>query len=102
MTKWKQIAVTAVALATTLSALSVDAIAGTPDDTKITADVLGAMAQHRDLGPPNQIYVTTHNHVVYLSGTAYNRLSVDNAIAIARAVPGVTRVVCTVGVGAGG
>jgi len=102
MTKWKHLAVMAAALATTLSAWSVDAIAGNPDDTKITADVQGAFSQHRELGPPNQIYVTTHNHVVYLSGTAYNRLSVDNAIAIARAIPGVTRVVCTVGIGSGG
>ena len=32
---------------------------GGPDDVEITADVEGAIAQHRELGAPNQIYVDT-------------------------------------------
>ena len=69
---------------------------GGPDDVKITADVQGAIAQHRELGAPNQIYVDTRDHVVYLSGTVYNFLIRDDATEAARNVAGVDRVVSTI------
>jgi len=69
---------------------------GGPDDVKITADVQGAIAQHRELGAPNQIYVDTRDHVVYLSGTVYNFLMRDDATETARRVPGVNQVVSTI------
>ena len=73
-------------------------IVGNLDDARITADVMGVIAQHRDLGPPNQIYVDTREHVVYLSGVVITSLIADNAEDIARQIPGVTRVVSTMGV----
>jgi len=84
---------TAVILSAVASACVTDRSA---DDEKITADVQRAIAQHPDLGPPNQIYVDTHDHVVYLSGLVYDGLSDANATAVARQVPGVTRVKSTI------
>jgi osmotically-inducible protein OsmY len=69
-----------------------------PNDALISADVREAIARHPDLGAPNQIYVQTRDHVVFLSGWTYSSLSADNAIEIAGSVPGVTRVVSTIGV----
>jgi osmotically-inducible protein OsmY len=63
-------------------------------DAKITADVQSAIAQHPDLGPPNQIYVATHDGVVYLSGLVDNGLTRQTAQDLARQVPGVSRVQC--------
>ena len=81
------------------------AVAGTPADAgvianqTITAEIRSAFAQHRDLQAPNQIYVDTRgDHVVYLSGQVYSSLSGDDAIDIARSVPGVTRVVSKISV----
>jgi hypothetical protein len=103
MTKWKYLRLTGAALilSGTLSAWAADrnsAKVPNLDDGRITTDVKAAIAQHRDLGAPNQIYVDTRDHVVFLSGVVYNSLSGDNAIEIARQVPGVTRVVSTIGV----
>jgi osmotically-inducible protein OsmY len=102
MTKWKfgMIGV-ALILSGTFSALAAAHNAsnvGNADDRQINADVREAIAQHRDLGAPNQIYVQTRDHVVYLSGWVYDSLSADNAIEIAGKVPGVTRVVTTIAV----
>ena len=72
-------------------------IVGARDDVEITAEVQGAIAQHRDLGAPNQIYVDTRDHVVYLSGTVYNFLIGDDATETARSVPGVDRVLARFG-----
>jgi len=69
-----------------------------PDNARITAQVKSAIAQRRDLQAPNQIYVETRNHVVYLSGRVYTGLSSDDASEIARKVPGVTGVVSTISV----
>jgi osmotically-inducible protein OsmY len=44
------------------------------------------------------IYVSTRNHVVYLSGMADTRLETEEAEEIARQVPDVAQVVSTVGV----
>jgi osmotically-inducible protein OsmY len=80
-------------------ALSSGAVAGNsanvrgPDDVAITVDVQRAIAQRRELGAPNQIYVETRDNVVYLSGTVYNFLSGDDATEIARRVPGVHGIV---------
>ena len=43
-------------------------------DTQITEAVEQAIAQHPDLKAPNQIYVDTRDHVVYLSGVVDNSL----------------------------
>jgi osmotically-inducible protein OsmY len=71
---------------------------GNVDDGQINADVRDAIVQHRDLGAPNQIYVQTRDHVVFLSGWLHSSLSADDAIEIAGSVPGVTRVVSTIAV----
>jgi len=68
------------------------------NDARITAEVRGAIAQHPDLGPPNQIYVATRHDVVYLSGIVSTRLMADNADDVARHVPGVARVISDVSV----
>ena len=99
MTKW----ITGVAFILTGTSVAWagnldSSIGGGLDDRTITADVTSAIAQHRDLGPPNEISVDTRDHVVYLSGMVFNSLSGEDAEAIARQVPGVTRVVATIGV----
>jgi osmotically-inducible protein OsmY len=67
-------------------------------DTQITEAVEQAIAQHPDLKAPNQIYVDTRDHVVYLSGVVDNSLVTEHAEQIARQVPGVVRVVNTIAV----
>ena len=67
-------------------------------DETITAAIEQAIGQHPDLGGPNQIYVTTRNHVVYLSGIVDNGLVTENAEEIARQVPDVVRVVNTISI----
>ena len=66
---------------------------GVSPDTQITEAVEQAIAQHPDLNAPNQIYVDTRDQVVYLSGIVDNSLSTENAVQVARQVPGVVRVV---------
>jgi osmotically-inducible protein OsmY len=67
-------------------------------DAKITADVENAIAAHPDLGPPNLIYVSTKNQVVYLSGTVDTGLAIANAKDVAGQVKGVTRIVSDISV----
>jgi osmotically-inducible protein OsmY len=103
MTKWKYIPITGAAFILTGTSAAWAAnpnssIGGGLDDGTITARVKTAIAQHRDLGPPNQISVDTRDHVVYLSGMVFNGLSGKDAEEIAQEVPGVTRVVTTIGV----
>jgi osmotically-inducible protein OsmY len=104
MTKWKYFTVTggaALILSGTVAAWAGDrnsSMVGSLDDVGIKADVMEAIAQHRDLGPPNQIYVDTRNHVVYLSGVVITSQIEGSAEDAARQVPGVTRVVNTIGV----
>ena len=69
---------------------------GVSQDTQITEAVEQAIAQHPDLNPPNQIYVDTRDHVVYLSGLVDNTLVTQNAEQVARQVSGVVRVVNTI------
>ena len=101
MNQWKHFSVTAVALllggtVSTWSVAGTIATARGPDDAGITAEVKSAIAQRRDLQAPNQIYVETRDHVVYLSGRVYSSLSGDGAMELARKVPGVTQVVSTI------
>jgi osmotically-inducible protein OsmY len=70
----------------------------TPEDARITADVRGLLDQHRDLGPPNSIDVSTFERVVYLSGLVSTGLEGREAEEIARQAPGVARVVNSVAV----
>jgi osmotically-inducible protein OsmY len=71
---------------------------GVSQDTQITEAVKQAIAQHSDLKAPNQIYVDTRDHVVYLSGVVENSLATENAEQVARQVAGVVRVVNTIAV----
>jgi osmotically-inducible protein OsmY len=68
------------------------------EDARIAANVKAALDQHPDLGPPNLIYVDAREHVVYLSGSVNTDLTVANAEALAHQVPGVARVVSSIGV----
>jgi osmotically-inducible protein OsmY len=72
--------------------------AGDPDDTKITANVETRLDQHPDLIAANTIYVSTRDHVVYLSGLVDSGLERDKANAIARQASGVEQVVSSIGV----
>ena len=74
------------------------ATAGRQEDASIAANVKAAIDRHPDLGPPNLIYVDVRDHVVYLSGLVNTELTVANAEALARQVPGVARVVDSIGV----
>ena len=69
---------------------------GSPEDANITARVEALLRQYPDLSPPNEIDVATRDHVVYLSGLAVSPLGSENAEALAREVPGVTKVVSTI------
>lgn len=62
-------------------------------DEDTTAAVNTAISVHADLGPPNQVEVSTIHHVVYLTGivdTGYQR---SVAGSIAAGTDGVTKVV---------
>ena len=101
MKEWKFLKVMSAAIILG-GAFSSEAVAGNsanvrrPDDVKITAVARQLIAQHPDLGPPNQIYVATHDHVLYLSGVAVTPLASTEAERIARQTPGVARVVSTI------
>jgi osmotically-inducible protein OsmY len=65
-------------------------------DAQITAAVKAQLKQYRDLGPPNQISVSTHHGIVYLTGQVLTDLQRDKAQAAAEQVPGVEQVVNTI------
>jgi osmotically-inducible protein OsmY len=71
---------------------------GCAGDARTTANVKALIDQHPDLGPPNQIYVQTLHHVVYLSGEVSQGKMGRSAAAIAMQVPGVARVENNIGV----
>ena len=98
MSKSRRLSVSSAALtaAGILSACAVDPHA--PADASITALVTQALAQHPDLGPPNQIFVDTRGHTVYLSGTVNHSLVVADVQDVVRGVPGVSQVVTNIGV----
>lgn len=66
---------------------------GCSADRNITANVRGSFAQHPELQGPDQLYVNTRDHVVYLSGIVETGLHRDIAASAAREVTGVTSVV---------
>ena len=67
-------------------------------DAAITTDVEALVREHRDLGPPNELYITTHHRVVYLSGVVATPLQRESAEELASGVPGVRAVVNSVSV----
>ncbi len=62
-------------------------------DANITAGVQQQLQEHRELGPPNLIYVQTRRGVVYLTGQVATDLQRETAESIAGRVPGVVNVV---------
>lgn len=67
--------------------------AGCPGDARISAAVRARLDQHTELLAPNRVYVSTLDAVVYLSGEVVTDTQRLDAEDIARATPGVTRVV---------
>ncbi|HEX4600913.1 MAG TPA: BON domain-containing protein [Gemmatimonadales bacterium] len=67
--------------------------AGCPGDAGISAAVRARLYQHTELLAPNRVYVSTLDGVVYLSGEVVTDTQRLDAEDIARATPGVTRVV---------
>jgi len=67
-----------------------------PKDAEITANVQAVLRQHSELSPPNELYGSTHNGVVYLSGLVATPRQSENAQALAEGVPGVRKVVNSV------
>jgi osmotically-inducible protein OsmY len=51
------------------------------------------LQEHRELGPPNLVYVQTRKGVVYLTGQVATDLQRQAAESIAEQVPGVVNVV---------
>ena len=66
---------------------------GCPGDAAITAAVRARLDQHTELLAPNRVYVSTLDGIVYLSGEVATDVQRLDAVDIARATPGVTRVV---------
>jgi osmotically-inducible protein OsmY len=75
---------------------------GCPDDAKTTAEVRALLDQYPALGPPNEVWVRSLDHVVYLSGLVNTDLERQIAESVAQEGPGVARVVNSIGVSNGG
>lgn len=71
---------------------------GCPADAPLAAGVRSAIAEHPSLGPPNQVYVTSINGVVYLSGEVATELQRSIAECVATQAQGVRRVVDTISI----
>lgn len=67
--------------------------AGCPGDAEISAAVRARLYQHTEMLAPNRVYVSTLDGIVYLSGEVVTDTQRLDAEEIARATPGVTRVV---------
>jgi len=67
--------------------------AGCPGDAELTAQVRARLAGYPELLAPNHVYVNTLDRVVYLSGEVATDLQRETAVSVARATPGVPRVV---------
>jgi osmotically-inducible protein OsmY len=67
--------------------------AGCAGDAKIAADVRALMNHYPALEGPNSIRVQSLDHVVYLYGQVDTEVERSMAESVARAIPGVTRVV---------
>jgi len=72
--------------------------AGCPGDAAITAAVQARLYQHTELLAPNRLYVSTLDGTVYLSGEVATDTQRLDAVDIARATPGVPRVVDTIAI----
>jgi osmotically-inducible protein OsmY len=70
--------------------------AGCPGDAALTAAVRARLAEDPALLAPNRVDVSTLDGVVYLSGQVATDTQRLDAVAIARATPGVPRVVDTI------
>jgi osmotically-inducible protein OsmY len=70
--------------------------AGCPGDAEMSARVRARLADYPELLAPNRVYVSTLDRVVYLSGEVATDLQRDTAETVARATPGVPRVVDTI------
>ena len=70
---------------------------GCPGDAELAAHVRAAFADHAELQSPNLITVQSVNHVVYLYGLVDSDFQQQMAEAVAHEVPGVTRVVNSIG-----
>ena len=66
------------------------------EDAEITANVHAVLRQHSELSPPNVLYGSTHDGVVYLSGLVATPSQSESAKALAEGVPGVRKVVNSV------
>ena len=71
---------------------------GCAADANISANVQGLFAQHPELEGPDQLYVKTIDHVVYLSGTVETGLHRDIAASVGREMSGVKSVVNNIAV----
>lgn len=71
---------------------------GSEEDVHITANLETLLRQSPDLAPPNQLWVATNHHVVYLSGFVATPLQSESAEALAHEIPGVLRVVNSIAV----
>lgn len=67
--------------------------AGCPGDAQLETQVSALLAEHPALTGLNHIYVQTLDRVVYLSGAVTTGLQRETAESVARAAPGVRRVV---------
>jgi osmotically-inducible protein OsmY len=76
-------------------------LSGCPGDAKITSEVRALFNQHPELEPPNLINIRTLDHVVYLSGLVDTDLQSQVAQSLAHQVPGVTKVVNSIGLSGG-
>jgi osmotically-inducible protein OsmY len=70
---------------------------GCPGDAKIAAAVSAAFTHHAELQPPNLIDVQTIDGVVYLYGLVDTDYQLQMAEFVAHQVPGVTKVVNSIG-----
>ena len=71
-------------------------------DAKITADLKAKLKEHRELGPPNTVYVQTRGGVVYLTGQVATDLQRSSAESLAENIPGVVSVVNSIALTFGG
>ena len=69
---------------------------GCPGDAEITAHVEQLLEQHPEFSPYTNLTVQTSDHVVYLYGLVNTEGNRRDAEALARSVPGVTRVVSSI------
>jgi osmotically-inducible protein OsmY len=70
---------------------------GCPGDAELTAAVQAAFQDHAELQPPNLIKVQTVDHTVYLYGMVDTDIQRLMAETLAQQVPGVTKVVNSIG-----